>query len=280
MRRLRAFGMLAILMSVFSATAPADNAGDIFSIGLSVRSLGMAGAYMALADDEAAVLHNPCGLAAYDAFGFTSVYSQQFGGVSYGGIGIAIPYVGAALLALDSGVIASGDTTFRYATQGAVVSLAVPVGPVALGLRFRYAHISSPSVAGGWALDPAISVETGFLKATLIYEAAIQDPMRSESGSEDAWLSSLGLGVAATLEPFDRVTWSATFQADRVFSSSTGVAAGLETWIGGLGARVGYSAGGLALGLSVRLAGFQLDWAYAMHDDLGDSHRAALSIRF
>ncbi|MCK5585089.1 hypothetical protein KAJ02_03375, partial [Candidatus Bipolaricaulota bacterium] len=72
----------------------------------------------------------------------------------------------------------------------------------------------------------------------------------------------------------------AAFEASGLFSAKMQFAAGLEAWIGGLGARVGYDGHGPTFGLTIRFSMLQFDWAYAMRQDLGNSHRASLTFRF
>ena len=154
-------------------------------------------------------------------------------------------------LALDSGAIESGSSSFTYASQGGVISFGIPLDPVAVGFRFRYFHVSSPQTAAGWSLDPALTVKIDFLRASLMYEGALTDEITWKDGTQESWEQGLAIGVAATLRPFEAVVCSAAFEADGLFSSSAGVCAGLETWVGGLGARAGYGTTGLTFGLSV-----------------------------
>ena len=88
------------------------------------------------------------------------------------------------------------------------------------------------------------------------------------------------LGAAVTLAPADDVVWSAAFEAAGLFSALPRLSAGMEAWIGGLGARAGFDGRGPTFGLSVRFSNLQFDWAYAMRDDLGDSHRVSFTYRF
>jgi hypothetical protein len=257
-----------------------EGVGAIFSLGSSGRGLGMGGAFLALVDDEGAVLYNPAALGRYEGIGITSLLASGFGGVVHGVVGFAMPYFGVNAFLLDSGAIPTDAGSFRYASQGVVASLGVPIGPVSLGVRGRLLRVSSPTDGRGWSVDPAVLVALDSIRVGLMFEGALSGPVVYDGGAEEAWDPSLRLGAAITLSPTTDVLWSASFEAAGLFSPSPRLAAGLEAWIGGLGARVGFDGGGPTFGLSVRFASLQFDWAYAMRDDLGDSHRVSFTFRF
>jgi len=257
-----------------------EGVGAIFSLGSSARGLGMGGAFMALADDEGCVLYSPAALGWYEGIGLTSLLASGFGGIVHGVIGLAMPYFGVNAFLLDSGAIPTDGGSFRYASQGLVASVGAPIGPVALGVRGRLLRVSSPKEGGGWAIDPAILVVLDSIRVGLMVESALSGPVVYENGSEEEWTPSLRLGAAVTLVPSSDVLWSTSFEAVGLFSTAPRLTAGLEAWIGGLGARVGFDGVGPTFGLSVRFASLQFDWAYAMRSDLGDSHRVSFVFRF
>ena len=240
----------------------------------------MGGAFMALADDEGCVLHSPAALGWSKTLGITSLLATGFGGTVHGVLGLAMPYFGVNASLLDSGAIPTDAGSFRYASQGFVASLGVPMGPVALGVRGRLLRVSSPKAGRGWAIDPAILVAIDSIRVGVMFEGALSSPAVYESGMDEAWDASIRLGAAVTLSPAADVLWSASFEAAGLFSTSPNLSAGLEAWIGGLGARAGFDGQGPTFGLSVRFASLQFDWAYAMRSDLGDSHRVSFTFRF
>jgi len=280
-RQRRAIGITLLLVGVIAfVTAGVENVGGIFSIGTSARALGLGGAFCALADDEAAAFHNPAGLSWYKGIGLSSLFVQQFGGIAYGTVTVALPYVGFSVALLDSGPISTGDGSFRYASQGVSASFGIPVGPVGIGGRWRFFRVSSPMSGQGWVLDPALIVVTETVRIGLLFEGLISSPMAYESGAEEAFGQSLRLGAALKLEPTRGVSWNASFEASGLFTALAQLAAGLEAWIGAVGARVGFDGQGPTFGLSIRFDTLEIDWAYASRNDLGDSHRVALSLRF
>jgi hypothetical protein len=281
----RTLGRTLVLLSVSLACAgfgaiATEGIGDLFNVGVSSRALGLGGAFTAIADDEAGVLYNPACLSGYRGIGLSSLYVSGFAGVGQGAVVVAVPYAAFGVLFLDSGLIDDGEEGFRYASQGAVLGVGVPVGPVSVGVRWRFLRVSTPFEGSGWSLDPAVAVDVEFLHVGLLWEGAASAPVAYDDGSEEDWEGGLRLGVAATLSPMTDVVWTASFDAIGLFGLSPGIAAGIEAWVGGVGARVGYDGAGLACGLSVRFAGLEVDWAYATRDDLGDSHRITLALRF
>jgi len=254
--------------------------GSAFELGASARGLGLGGAFIALVDDETAVIHNPAALGQLSSAGFSSLYVRQFSGITYGSVSLAMPWIGLNVSLLDSGVIPSSQGAFRYSSQAITLSGGIPIGPFGVGARWRYLRISSPSSGGGWTVDPALLVNVGSIRIAAMFESAYSVPIAYDSGTDESFDPSLRLGIAATLSPSPDVWWNAAFEASGLFSAKVRFGAGLEAWIGGLGARVGYDGYGPTFGLTIRFSGLQLDWAYAMRSDLGSSHRASLTFRF
>ena len=274
----------ALLFLAVSATAwsgwSLGFTGSAFDLGASARGLGLGGAFTALVDDETAVIHNPAALGQFESVGLSSLYVRQFGGVTYGSVSLAMPWIGLNMALVDSGLIPSPQGAFRYTSQVIAIAGGVPIGPVAIGLRWRYLHVSAPSAGSGWTIDPAFLIDAGSIRVAALFESIYSAPMRYESGTSESFDPSLRLGIAATLSPSPDVWWNAAFEAAGLFSAQAEFAAGLEAWIGGIGARVGYDGYGPTFGLTIRFNGLQFDWAYAMRSDLGGSHRASLTFRF
>lgn len=254
--------------------------GSAFELGASARGLGLGGAFTALVDDETAVIHNPAALGQFDSVGFSSMYVRQFGGITYGSVSVAMPWIGINMALIDSGLIPSPQGAFRYRSQAVAISGGIPVGPVNLGLCWRYVNVSVPTSGNGWTVDPAVLIDAGSVRVAAVFESALSSALIYDSGTHEAFNPSLRMGIAATLSPSPDVWWNAAFEASGLFAAKTQFAAGLEAWISGVGARVGFDGVGPTFGLTVRFDGLQLDWAYAMRSDLGGSHRVSFTFRF
>lgn len=275
--------MALVLMTVIAFVSTGWGMGLTgagFELGASARGLGLGGAFTALVDDETAVIHNPAALGRLTSAGFSSLYVRQFSGITYGSVSLAMPWIGLNVSLLDSGTIASPQESFRYASQAMTISGGVPIGSFGLGVRWRYLRVSSPTSGGGWSIDPALTINIGSIHVAAMFESAYSVPMSYESGADESFDPSLRLGIAATLSPSPDVWWNAAFEAFGLFSARTRFGAGIEAWIGGLGARMGFDGHGPTFGLTIRFGGLQFDWAYAMRSDLGNSHRASLAFRF
>lgn len=271
---------MIVLTGIACSSSAVEFAGSAFELGASARALGLGGAFSALVNDETAVVHNPAALGRIEKAGISSLYVHQFTGISYGSISLAMPWLGLNLSLLDSGMILSSQGAFRYSTQAITVSGGIPIGPVGVGVRWRYVSVTSPTVGGGWSLDPAILIAIGSIRLAAVLDSAISAPIAYGDGTDETFDPSLRMGVAATLSPSPDVWWNAAFEASGLLTEGTRFGAGLEAWISGLGARVGYDGYGPTFGLTIQLSGLQLDWAYAIRSDLGDSHRVSLTFRF
>lgn len=281
MTRIQTLWLTCFLVLALAINAVAfAGVGEFFALGTSSRALGMGNAFAALADDEGAVLHNPSTLGTFDGFGASSVFMSQFGGVTYASVSIAAKYLGACVSLLDSGTIETNTGSLRYSSQGIVLGAGAPLGPFGLGARWRFLNVSAPTSGSGWSLDPCLTFFTRSLKLAAILESSLSSGMEYDSGSVEPFLASLTVGAAATLEPVEDVDWNLVFQVDGLLTGSTRFAIGLEAWIQGLGARVGYDGQGVTFGVSARFMRFQFDWAYALRGDLGGSHRAGLTLRW
>ncbi len=268
------FGILA------GEVAAAGGVGALFDVGVSASSLGVGGARAAFRDDTAAAALNPAGLAWADGVGMESLYVSQFGGVTYGAIAFAAPYIGVAASVVDSGWIPSGDSGFRFAAQGITAAGAVPLGPVALGARCRFVRVGAPFGGHGLALDAALLADLGTVRVGAICDAIASLPMVYDGDLREAWKTGLCLGATLTLTLMDEVVWTITADVDGILSGSLRAIGGLEVWIGPAAARLGWDGGGPTFGLSLRIVGIELDWACAARSDLGASHRLSLEVLF
>ena len=77
-------GLILSLCMVLPALADDSyvSTASIFELGVSARTLGMGGAFIALADDEAAVFYNPAGLPSLTTTRFSSLFTRPFGAYS------------------------------------------------------------------------------------------------------------------------------------------------------------------------------------------------------
>jgi len=280
MKRVFLLFLLSItFLTVTSFASQYGNVAGIFDLSPSARAAGMGGAFVALADDESAVFYNPAGLGWIHNISLSSLVARQFDAVNYASLQLALPYFGAAILYLDSGPIEQGEETFRYSTGGGVVSTGFNIGPVGIGGRFKVYRTTLPNEIIGWAFDPALLVVTDIVRVGLLVENAYSEPIVFPSHTED-WTPRTRIGIALTLSPSAGVGVNASVEGAGLFSSSPHLCAGVETYVDGLAARIGYDGEGATFGLSVRFSLFQMDWAYITRDAFPDAHRVSLEFRF
>ncbi len=270
---------LAILIGGWSAWA-ADGVGALFDLGVSARSLGVGGARAAFLDNAAAAALNPAGLAWVQGISVASLYVDQFGGVTYGAASFSAPYVGVTALLVDSGWITSGDAGFRYTSQAMSFAAGIPIGPVAVGLRWRFLRAGTPTTGHGWAADGALLVDLGAVRLGAICDAAVSSPMMYDGDETEPWSPNLRVGAAVSLAPADGVVWTAAADVERILHGPLRVVGGLEVWVSSLAARLGWDGEGPTIGLSVRVSGVEIDWCCAARSDLGTSHRVSLEVFF
>lgn len=96
----------AAMMSLTQPAAAGKFAAAFLEIGVGARSLGMGGAYVAVANDGTAFYWNPAGLALLERAELNFMYSANFGGLtdplsSYNHAGLALPLPGEAALSIN-----------------------------------------------------------------------------------------------------------------------------------------------------------------------------------
>ena len=271
-----------ILIALVAVPVVADysNVGDLMQFGVSARATGLGGAFFPLADDATAAFYNPAGLGWVNRISLTSYVSRRFDAITYGAVGITLPYIGAVLMRLDSGLIPTPAGGFSYVSQGGVIGVGVALGPVGIGARFKLITIYSPYAAVGWAIDPALLVVTDVVRVGIVVNNAYSRPVVLPDATTEAWPLTVDAGVALRAGTGNRVNWDATFTASDLFTAAMRIAAGVEVWVGGLGIRTGWNTSGLSLGLSVRFPSMRIDFAYTEHAHLGGSYDASVTFNF
>jgi hypothetical protein len=73
---------IMLVLSIIPAAFAARYAGEFLEIGVGGRSVGMGGAFTAIADDPTAFYWNPCGLGYNKGLKFSGMYADLFGGLA------------------------------------------------------------------------------------------------------------------------------------------------------------------------------------------------------
>ncbi len=278
-------GLLLSLCMVLPAMA-ADNyisTASIFELGVSARTLGLGGAFIALADDEAAVFYNPAGLPQLSETRFSSLFTQPFGAYSYGVLGAAERGWGGYLLILDSDTLEERDLygnpigSFRYTSTGLLLGWGYQLtGNFSLGLQVKGYGLASPTQAFGLALSPSVLFQEGPRSYGIVWRNILNTGTRFSDDHIEPWISDMAVGLAWR---FDRVVYCIDFTENLITRGDIRcVRMGCEyTGFGPLVLRAGTNRDWSSVGLSVHWKDLRIDFAYLLHYALPDSYIVSLS---
>lgn len=287
---------------LLSTCAAGQIAICVLDIEPGVRSLGMGGAAVALADGAETFYYNPAGLAKLDGISFSSFYAYHLGLSNYSALDLTFPNWGLGLLMLNSGGITGYDAggsptgTLSYGSYAVLFGFGVdprtipfiPALPIdfSLGGQIKYLSVTSAEARGsGFSFDlaywmdffdmrlgPIALTDIGLgITATNLFGAVNYD------GYSEAFRMDLCLGgsmriagvvlLAADLELTGSFHLGAEYRPIETFAVRTGIL----TQAGAIS---------LTLGLGLDVEGFIIDYAYISHPTLPGSHRVSLTIDF
>lgn len=285
-------GVIFGFMTWMAAPASADV--SVADLHTEVRALGMGGAFVGLADDEAATRFNPAGLGFLSGGAINAHYNSQFGSANVVTLLGALPHFGGGLRFFNLGGVEGRDSddeatsSFSYtdialtaANGWALSDLGLGVESLAIGSRLK-ADIASTRDGGGLGggLDLGFLWRTqrpGFLpiaemRAGLAFENVPgTGPFAAKTGLAVRPVSALAIAadVGVPLE----------FHVGGEYRIT-----GLPSPLSRLDLRLGTFAqdGALSftLGFGVGVSSFRFDYAFVSHDVLPGSHRLALAWTF
>jgi len=261
-----------------------DDAGTAayLELGTHARSLGMGGAFVALADDAAALQANPAGLATLARWELASLVATGYGAFQYGTLELAGPGLAAGYQWLTSSRIEARDEqglptgTFGLSVAAIRLGAAGWLGPVAAGASLTYTHEDLAVVRGqGFTADVGLLAPLGSLQLGLVARN-LWGSMTYASGLSDPLDPAYLLGIAWVRDPF-------TLALE--YELGGALRAGAEIWMapsfalrGGL-ARLREDVS-LTCGLGVNLGPLRVDYGYLQPRLLPGSHRLSLGYRF
>lgn len=280
------------LMALLAWPASADV--SVADLHTDVRVLGMGGAFVGLADDEAATRFNPAGLGYLQNRTINAHYNRQFGAANVFSLAGALPHFGGGLKFFSTGGIegrdANDETTspFSYtdvaltaANGWALSDLGLGMESLAIGSRLK-ADIASTRDGGGFGggFDVGLlwrSQRPGFLP---IAEMRAGLSLQNAPGT-GPFAAKTGLAV----RPTSAWTIAADFGVPVAFHlGSEYRVTGLPSPLSGLDIRLGTFAQGGALsftlGFGIGVSSLSFDYAFVTHGMLPGSHRLALAWTF
>lgn len=297
-----ALRILALGLFLIATAAPARSQGGstgltFLTLGVGSRSLGMGDAYVAAANDPAAMQYNPATLASIDATAITFMHRAWIQGTNAEFLafasGLGDVSLGFSVYSVTTGDIevrdAPGPATETFTARNAAlgISIAYALSPeFSLGVTAKYLYEKILiEDAGGMAFDVG---GVYALPAGLTVGAAVSNiGSISELGAESSKLPTLlrgGASYSATLTgapvrltgsldlltPLGDGTSHVHFGAEGLLYGSIGVRAGFQT---------GYEARGFTAGTGIRQGIVAVDYAFMPTKyDLGTTHAITLTL--
>jgi hypothetical protein len=287
------FAALTIASSTVRAAdeAAAGLPGDWLSRYASARSIGLGGAFVAMADGPMGVVWNPAGLTQSlqnEAHFETARYFEDtsINGLSFVVPARRLPTIGFTMLSLSSGNFERTNElneslgTFKQSDMAFLISASKAVTPrFSLGTNLKIVRQEVESfsstgvgadVGGMFSLTPRVNVGLSLLNlggpSLAAREVKETYPMEVRGGFSFAYLSGRGM---------------LSLEADHREGPGTTLHAGTEVWFQEqFGLRAGYAENEPAGGFSYRVnQAMQFD--YGMNDhELGLVHYVAVSYKF
>jgi hypothetical protein len=285
---------LGLLLAVPAAQAQDQSAGapgEWLTRYTGARTLGLGGAYVALADDPLGVLWNPAGLSAMDENELRFENAMLFGENTLNGFGFAVPgsrlpSFGVAVLSLRGAEYertnAMNDAlgTFRPSQTAYLLTASKAFTPrFALGVNAKFVQQQVEDNSGGgtgfdiggtWMAMPGLRLGASVIN--------LGGPSISLRETEESYPTVIRGGAAINvLGGRGRVA----IEVDQSEGLGTRFHGGGEYWIQrGLALRAGMDDASATGGFSYRfMPQYQLDYAVADHP-LGLSHRVGVAMRF
>jgi len=275
-----------ILSVLFASLAMAESyisTASIFELGVSARVAGLGGAFIALADDEAATFYNPAGLLQLSELKLSSHFTRPFGAFSHGTVGTAGSGWGGYFLLLDSDVLEERDLygnpigTFHYTSTGLVLGVGHELsGDFSLGLQLKVYGLALPIQGFGISLSPCLMFRGGSRRYGIVWRNLLNWPIRYADGHTEPWTTDTAVGIAWEL---GTETYLIDFTENLITRGDVScVRMGCESRrFYPLVLRAGTNREGTSFGFSVHWKDARLDFAYLVHYALPDTYVLSLS---
>jgi len=266
-------------------------AGEWLATYTSARTLGLGGAYTAMADDPLGILSNPAGLSFMDQNEVRFESARLFEQTSINSFGFAVPgsrwpSLGFAIVSLGTGDIERTNDvndnlgSFKESETAYLLTASKSVTPkIALGANFKMVQQSVESFnAGGFGMDLGAIVQ---VSRDLRLGASVMNaggPKLKLRDVEEAYPTQVRGGAALTVFNGRGLM---SLEADHSEGLGARLHAGAEYWIqSGMALRMGWNNDGGTGGFTYRFApNYAIDYAAADHP-LGLQHRIGVSAKF
>ncbi|MFH1860109.1 MAG: PorV/PorQ family protein [bacterium] len=284
--------MLAILMlaSTVQADSPSVTGNAFLRIGMGARAAGMGGAFCAIADDASSNYWNPAGLCGVEKQELLFMHTKWLANIAGEYLSFAKPIdedssLGAGLIFLHAEDMArnrQAQETGKFNNHDACFSLsyASKRGSLAWGLTPK---VIQRQLKDKTAASVGLDIGSKYTNNNLSLGATIQN-----LGTKIKFISKpspsplnlrLGIGYKLVTEN-DSLTVAGDIDKpiDNDPSLSLGAEYNYANWVmARVGAKMGNGKQGLSSGLGVTFRDYRLDYAFTGFDDLGLTHRMAIT---
>lgn len=280
-------GLILALVCVSLALAEIYiSTASIFELPVSARIAGLGGAFIGLADDEAAAFYNPAGLPQLSDPKLASHFTRPFGTFSYGTLGVAGWGFGGYFLLLDSDTLEERDLygnpigSFRYTEVGLVLGLGQRVGSgFSLGLQVKLYSLAFPTQGFGFSLSPCLLFQEGPRSYGIIWRNRFAPDIRYGDGHTEPWTPDVAVGIAWKVGD---TTCLLDFTENLITRGDLScLRLGVEySGYHPLILRAGMNRDWSSFGFSLYWGDLELDFAYLLHYALSDTYLFSLSYRW
>jgi long-subunit fatty acid transport protein len=293
--------LASVSLSVFFsnsafALAAGKNCVAFLKISVGPRAVAMGEAFAAIADDVTAIYWNPAGLSQVKNYQFCFMHNLWFEDINHDFIGLTIPLknqqtLGLGIIGLFIDDIERRDEydlvpagTFKATDQAFIISLAEKETGISIKLISQ--QIDDKKCTGiafdfGWLHQLHKNINVGItiqnwnkIKQMKIYKKKFDYPTIFRAGAS-----------------YKKDNLIFTIDIYKSFDNKPSIHLGLEKTYGKVSLRCGYRyklkkitnefLSGITLGLGYKFKEvYQLDYAYVPYQDLGDSHRISIMIKY
>ena len=291
---------LLLLCPMESAAGVVDvnSTAAFLKIPAGARPAALGGMFVSVSDDANGVNWNPAGLTLLNKKEISAMYNIWFADITSQLISYVHPLnpkasMGLSLLRYGYGTFEKRDSTGvigDFTAQDMAVTLSGSYkvsGSLRTGVNVKYVYMDIDSVTAS-----AIALDAGVLysldKITLGLTLSNFGPKAKFSVKEENLPALVDAGVTIKMLG-DRLAVTGGVK-NYLYDKNTVVGAGAEMNLNKmLFLRAGYAYSlsgtvtgikGLSGGAGIRVSGFQIDYAFVPFDELGNTHRVAVSSRF
>ncbi|MBU0700247.1 PorV/PorQ family protein [bacterium] len=286
--------LTVLTILTLASTAHADDPGvtgnAFLNIGMGARATGMGGAFCAVADDASSNYWNPAGLCGIKRQELSFMHTQWLADIASEYLSFAKPIdedksLGVSLIFLHAQDMArnrQAQETGKFSNHDACFSLsyASRMGKLSWGLTPKVIH---RQLKDETAASVGLDIGSKYTNDNLFLGAAIQNlgtKIKFISESSPSPLNfKAGIGYKLVTEN-DSLTFAGDI--DKPINNDPSLSLGAEynyaNWVmARVGAKMGQCKQGLSSGLGVVFRDYRLDYAFTSFDDLGLTHRMAIT---